>query len=350
MNSNRDWSPTRLSEFIGQSNVMKQLHVEIKAAKLTRRQMRHTVFGGPQGVGKTLLAKLIAAEFGGPCPTEVMGKSLTHEQLTQALLAFTSGGYETGGYLAYPDQAHQNFLIIDEAQQVSRELLNLLHPVLDPAPDGRRIFQGKHARGQIQPVWIVGFTCILITNYLGRLAEVSAPTLSRFPISFQFEWYTEEEIVKTIRQYAFHLGITIAEDALQLLARRSNGMPRAALSLLRRTMDLHLAEGNSGPVTIKGIEAMLNMVGIDGNGLDRSMVRYLKALCEHPSGRLSLQSLQAVLDTDSSTLLHCIEPILMKKGMVLRCSSGREITNTGRAALGMAGGNPDDRFFSRRIA
>ena len=350
MNTNTDWSPTRISEFIGQSGLIKQLLIELKAAKMAKRQVRHMVFAGPQGVGKTLLARLIAMEAGCPDPVVIVGKSLTHESLSKILLDFTSDGYAKGGRLERPDLAKSNFLILDEGDQCPLPLLNCLHAVLDPDPGGRRIFQAKLPKSQVQPMWIVGFTCVLISNYIGRLAELSAPTLSRFPIQHTFEWYTDGEIVATLQQYANHAGVSADNDAIQLLAKRANGMPRAAISLFRRALDCHMAAGSGGSVTVGNVNDMLDMVGIDANGLDRTMVRYLKALCDHPTGRLSLQSLQGILDTDSSTLQFCLEPVLMKRGLVLRCSNGREITNAGRAAIGMAVSNPTNNYFDRRIA
>ena len=350
MNSNRTgkWEPTRLSEFVGQPNLIKRLQVEIKAAKYHRKQMRHAVFSGPEGVGKSLLPRLLANEFNSPPPVEIMGKAVTHESLTQTLFSFTSGGYDRDGVLSHPEAQTQHFLVINECQRMSRELLNLMHPVLEPLPDGRRIFQAKQ-RGQTGPVWIVGFTCILISNYIGELSRVSAPTLSRFPLQHTFDLYSEDEIVNILQQYANRLNVAVTDSAVRFLARRVNGMARPATELFDRIVDFHLTEGHPGSIGEDLVKDFMDMEGIDANGLDRDMIKCLRALCTNPAGRLSQQSLESMLATDTATLTERIEPVLMRKGFVLKCSNGREITNAGRAALGAAGSN-DDLFYSRRIA
>jgi DNA polymerase III delta prime subunit len=60
------WEPTKLSEFVGQTNLIKRLQTEIKSARYHHKQMRHAVFSGPEGVGKSLLPRLLAKEFGSP--------------------------------------------------------------------------------------------------------------------------------------------------------------------------------------------------------------------------------------------------------------------------------------------
>jgi Holliday junction resolvasome RuvABC ATP-dependent DNA helicase subunit len=285
-----------------------------------------------------------------------MGKAVTHESLSDALLNFESEGYGFGGVLEKPERARQNFLVIEECQSMSRDLFQSLHSVLDPAPDGKRIFHAKLSKekaipparaGQVMPLWITGFTCILTSNYIG---DVCPSTLSRFSLQHTFEVYTENEISSILTQYANQMCVQVTQEAVRFLAKRTNGEARLAVDLLSRIIDAHLADGKPGAITENEVEDFMIMEGIDDNGLNRDMVRYLTVLNGHPAGRLSQQSLESMLTADTATMISRIEPVLLRKGFVVKCSNGREITSAGREALGQNSSNKNNICFDRRIA
>lgn len=52
--------PERLSEYVGQSEVVETLIIAIEAAKKRKEPLDHVLFHGPPGFGKTTLAHIIA--------------------------------------------------------------------------------------------------------------------------------------------------------------------------------------------------------------------------------------------------------------------------------------------------
>ncbi|MEI8195572.1 MAG: Holliday junction DNA helicase RuvB C-terminal domain-containing protein [Phycisphaerae bacterium] len=338
--TNQDWRPSVLSEYIGQKRFIGELDAEIKASIRDIRPVRHLLLSGAPGLGKDSIAGIIATARGSPPPVMLYGAEITHALLTETLIGFESPGYSSpahpkgAGFLLEPEKAIFPIIVINECQSMPLPMMELLHPVLEPGADGRRIFDGleeEDGRTFEGPGWVVGLTVIMITNYLGTMLQKSRATVNRLPIQYQFEYYEDEDIKRIVLQFSAVTGMTFDDDAALHLAKRAYGVPRQAINLLKRVPDL-LAEWPVKRITLEMVKQVLCTAGYDENGLTNPMLQYLKRL-NLSGGRLSLQSLAGMLDTDEKTIAIGIEPGLLKADFVRRCAGGRVLTAAGRAIL-----------------
>src|SRR5262249_45090548 len=61
-----NWSlrPTRITEYVGQTDLIERLKIAIQAGKARGDPMERVILHGPPGLGKTTLAHVIATEMG----------------------------------------------------------------------------------------------------------------------------------------------------------------------------------------------------------------------------------------------------------------------------------------------
>ncbi|HPE91410.1 MAG TPA: AAA family ATPase, partial [Synergistales bacterium] len=104
--------PSRLEEFIGQSELKSKLGIYIQAARKRGEPLDHSLFYGPPGLGKTTLAGIIANEM-------------------QGQLRVTSGpALERAGDLAaiLSNLQPRDVLFIDEIHRLSPAVEEVLYP------------------------------------------------------------------------------------------------------------------------------------------------------------------------------------------------------------------------------
>jgi len=151
----------------------------------------------------------------------------------------------------------------------------------------------------------------------------------------RLEFYTRAELAIIANRSADLLGIHLAREGSEAIARRSRGTPRICNRLLRRCRDYAEVKGD-GTITEASADACLKLHEVDDLGLDSLDREYLQAIChKHRGGPVGLRTLAAALGEDEGALEDLVEPYLMQVGFLDRTPQGRKATDAAYAYLGV---------------
>ena len=130
--------------------------------------------------------------------------------------------------------------------------------------------------------------------------------------------------------------LELAADTLALIASRSRGTPRIANRLLRRVRDFALVN-SKGVVTVESVTSALELYEVDELGLDRLDRSVLEALIVKFEGKpVGLNTLSVALGEETDTIESVVEPFLLRIGLLVRTTRGRQATAAGYRHLGVA--------------
>jgi Holliday junction DNA helicase RuvB len=318
----RSLRPRRLDDFIGQERVKEQLAIALEATKRRGEALDHVLLAGPPGLGKTTLAFVVREELGVGIRT-VAGPALERKGDMAAILTSLE---------------ERDVLFVDEIHRLNRAVEEILYPALEDFRLDIVVGQGPAARTltlDLPPFTLIGATT--------RTGLLTTPLRDRFGITYRLDLYAPDELARIVRRSARILGVEVAPEAAEEIARRARGTPRVANRILRRVRDVAEVR-HDGVVTLEVAREALALLEVDGHGLERIDRELLAAIVKKfGGGPVGLSTLSVALGEEPETIEDVYEPYLLQLGLIQRTPRGRIVTELGRARV--AGAGDERRLF-----
>lgn len=309
--------PTLFQDFQGQSQVLENIIVFVRAAKARGEALDHVLLHGPPGLGKTTLSHIIGNEMG------------VNVRCTSGPVIDKPG--DLAGLLTNLEP--HDVLFIDEIHRLSPVVEEYLYSAMEDYKIDIMIDSGPSARSvqiTINPFTLVGATT--------RSGLLTAPLRSRFGINLRLQYYDAETLSNIVRRSANILNIPIDDDAAYEIASRSRGTPRIANLLLRRVRDFAQIKGD-GTITLPITQVALTALNVDRHGLDEMDNRILSTIIEKfKGGPVGLSTIATAVSDDPGTIEEVYEPFLIQEGYLMRTPRGREATDAAYKHLGKTRG------------
>ena len=257
----RRFRPQAFDDVVGQEHVSRALRNAIRAGRVAHAYM----FTGARGVGKTSTARILAKALN--CPNVVDGVPCNNCEICDGISAGNDvdvleidGASNRGiddirslranvGVRSMRTQF--KVYIIDEVHMLTKEAFNaLLKTLEEPPPNVKFVF------------------CTTEPN------KVPDTILSRCQ-RFDFSSINDRSIGDRLREIAKAEGFEVAEDALELVARRARGSMRDSQSLFDQLLAF-----SDGTVSADDVHRMLGTAG------DERLVEFFDAIIEHRPGEV----------------------------------------------------------------
>ncbi|WP_031542768.1 Holliday junction branch migration DNA helicase RuvB [Mesoplasma photuris] len=300
-----NFRPKDYDEYFGQPKIINNLQIYIASAIKRETNLDHIILSGASGMGKTSLAYLIA---------NVLKRKIhilngpTIQKQSDVISVLTA-------------LKEFDVLFIDEVHCISKEIFELLYPVIE---DNKiNILIGKDYNSKVINIKLPKFTLIVATTEIDRLP---VPFINRFPISFELQDYTDEQMAQISLNTAHKLNLPISIDICTKLGEYGRKTPRILNNLMKRIHDFYIFE-EIDKIDETFINYVLKRMDIYECGLTKSEINYLNILNDW--NVLGVESIAHHLNLPISTIIKTIEPYLIKNNLITKKSRGRALTQKG---------------------
>lgn len=237
----REWRPRMFKDIVGQDHITKTLVNALKQEKIAHAYL----FSGPRGTGKTTAAKILAKALNceqreGVEPCNHCASCVSIDQ-GSAMEVFEIDAASNRGIDEIRDlrenvklsaiQGKHKVYIIDEVHMLTTEAFNALLKTLEEPPP--------------QVVFILATT---------EVQKIPLTILSRVQ-RFEFHRISVQDIQKRLVEVCISLSRQVNQSALVVIAQKSEGSLRDALSI----MDQCLLQDD--PIGVEEVYLVLGMVG-----------------------------------------------------------------------------------------
>lgn len=276
-----DWD-----DFIGQKRLKRRLDVYIQSAIAEERELEHMLLVATPGAGKSTLARLVAQRLGDPFYEFRM--PITEKTLTYFIKDCVGG-----------------VLLLDELHAARPSFQELLLTALQ--------------EGYIQTPNGVRWSTDRLT-FIAATTEphmIIKPLWDRFAVKPEFDEYSDDDMVEIVKVMARRVGIEVSAELAEHLGRAAGGVPREAGNLVRGAARLLAIGMDPTP------EVVLDLVGIDPDGLTDRHMKYLRALDEL-GGVSGLPNICTMLQL-SAPVIQDLERLLIKRKLLRLEPNGRSM-------------------------
>ena len=302
--------PRTIDHFIGQRHAVAQARVMLEAAYATAGRLPHVLMCGPSGLGKTLLAQILAWEIGTE-PRQALAQNLNAD------------GNMAGFLLAARDR---DVLFIDEIHELAPKAQTVLYRAM---AEGLLFIAAGPFRNSPAVFQLPAFTLVGATTDEYRLLK---PLRERFEQTLRFEFYAEDDLTAILERAARGRRWAVEPAVFAEVARRAKGVPRQALRLLDGCHRIAISEGAT-EVGVGQLSRACSLERVDSLGLDAVERAYLDLL-DHATGHPVRPSVLANrLGLPMRTVIDITEEYVVRVGLVERTPVGRTLTPLGRAHI-----------------
>lgn len=287
--------PSKFDDIIGQESVIDRLKVNVAGCKSSGTVMPHLLIDGPPGLGKTTIASAVANELGVNLYTANAANLRSVKNVIPYLLRITK----------------RSVFFIDEIHRLPKLVEEFLYPVMEDFKIN--IILEKEP----EEIEIPAFTLVGATTSGGSLSQ---PFYDRFQVKEHLSFYSDSDLAKLAGLNAEKLGLSISENDLIEIAKRSKGTPRILNARLQWYKNYTICHPDQTDVN-----KVFETQGIDSLGLDLYDRMYIDVLKKSKGTPLGLKSISSLTGIAVETIENSIEPYLVRKGFVHRTTKGRII-------------------------